>query len=625
MALSAQKVLYLSLGLLAVFACVPVSRFLEPTPVPTDTSPAVGVAATESFTQTPTSTSTATPGSTNTPIVVAPTDTFYTKLYAFIQAPEGPLPQPYVTLFAFQSIPDVSIEISGIINSQEFVCRGSPCALPVAASSIVVFRAHSSAGSTSEDISATVRVEEGSDGYYVYLDAVSQFAVFSDSCLRTWDFKDYTNPTWAEFVQFPYLLNTNKTLHYLVTRLIMYGAVDVSGCPGGGLNASMDWPTGCGLERASSAMVEWQNKYDEYIWLASKEVGIPPKILKTLIEVESQFWPGDQRFYVDEIGLGQVNQLGVDVLLRRDPLVYQQVCSTVLDDCSMPYTLMSKQNQAMIRGAFINSQSALCPNCEYGLDMVKARQSVSFIAQVLRANCQTVKMVVDNYSRTGADDLTSTAEAATATAKSSDEYEEEDIYSQIEDPYSDFWKFTLLSYHSGISCFENALKNTPKNQLSWENLSQNIACKGGDTYVNGVWANLLNFDQYQSSFAGQQIEQVAPVFAPTRTPEPTPASAYSRAKVRVQVFLDRNRNGVPDEGEGLNGIPVLVQAVNEVELTGSTENGVAVLSLDKVLAGTQATVTLQGFFRSETFNVPAQGEVPITFKFDPPELPTLIP
>jgi hypothetical protein len=496
-------------------------------------------------------------------------------------------------------VPDATVEIRGSVGSHEFVCSGSPCAVPVLTSSIIVFRAVSSIGSSSEQVSATVRVELHPDGYYVYIDTVSQFASFSDSCLRFWGFQDYTDPVWAEFVQFPYLLNTNKTLHYLVTQLIIHGIVDVQGCPAGGLSLGLDWPTGCGLERARNAMIEWQNQYDEYIWLASKDIGIPPKILKSLLEVESQFWPGNGRFFVDEVGLGQVNQLGVDVLLRRDPGLYQQVCSTVLDDCQMPYSLMSSQNQALIRGAFVSSQNSLCPTCQHGLDLNAAKQSISFVAQVLHANCETVKIIAD--------------------ANRSSDY-----FDDLEDPYSDFWKFTLLSYHSGISCFESAVKATPKNvPMDWENLSENINCKGGKSYVDGVWGNLLSFDTYRYTPSGQEITLVTPVFAATPTPFPT--AVLSTAQVVVQAFLDKNQDGIFEESEGLNNITVLLQSVDGTEVTGRTVNGQAVLNLADFPIGSEVTVSLPEYFRTETITVPAQGLVPVTFIFLQPTLPTAIP
>lgn len=582
-----------------IFACAPIGNLLKPadTPPPSGlTSANTDVAPLE---QLPISTATFVPTRTPTSIIPPTIPPPPSELYAFIQAPEGPVAQPYVTLIGFQDIPDVSIEIRGTVNSNSFVCRGSPCAVPVPTSSIITFRAVSTAGSTSEEVTATIRVEPSSDGYFVYLDTVSQFASFSDSCLRFWGFQDYTNPVWAEFVQFPYLLNTNKTLHYLVTRLIVHGTVDVSGCPAGGLNVGLDWPTGCGLERARSTMIQWQNQYDEYIWLASRDVGIPPKLLKTLIEVESQFWPGNERFYLDEFGLGQVNQLGVDVLLRRNPDLYQQVCSTVLDDCAMPYSLMSPQHQAMIRGAFVNSQSALCPTCQYGLDLNVAKQSITFVAQVLHANCETVKVIAD--------------------ANRPSDYLEE-----LEDPYSDFWKFTLLSYHSGVSCFKDAVNGTSgAAPLDWDNVSENIDCKGGKDYVDGVWANLLNFDLYRYTPSLNEVAQVSPDFSATRTPFPTPV--LSTAQVVVRAFLDSNQNGIAEESELLDDITVTLQSVDGTEVMGRTVEGQVTLGLANFAIGSEVTVNLPEYFRTETITVPAEGVVPVTFIFNLPTLPTTIP
>lgn len=528
---------------------------------------------------------------------------FSEDIYAFIQVPQGPLELPYVILYGFQSAPDQTVEIRGVVNSNEFFCPGTLCALPVPTSSNVVFRAYSSTGDFSDEVVASVRVAEREDGYYVYLDSVSQFGVFSDSCLRFWGLPGAdTNQVWAQFVQFPYLLNTNKTLHHLTTRLILNGIVDVSDCPAGGLSPGLDWPTGCGLERARAKMTEWQNQYDEYIWLASKDIGIPPKILKTLIEVESQFWPGNQRFYLDEVGLGQINQLGVDVLLRRNPEVYQQVCNTVLNDCGLPYALLPEDQQRMIRGALIVSQSAVCPTCQDGINLDIAKQSIPFIASVLKANCEQVRVIVDKYES------------------------DEDV-DDPEAPYTDFWKFTLLSYHSGISCFEEAVAKVTKIGLpvDWDNVSGQLRCESGVKYVDGLWGNLLSFETYRYTPGDLEFVQVNPVFLPTRTPIPTATPNVSSASVEVVVYLDSNQNDSVDEGEGLDGIPVLLHAQDGTEISQTTVNGVVVFDLTGLPVGIEATISLVNLYRSETFVIPRDGVISQEFKFDQPVLPTAIP
>ena len=135
-------------------------------------------------------------------------------------------------------------------------------------------------------------------------------------------------------------------------------------------------------------MIEWQNQFDDQFWLASSQQGIPPKILKTLVEIETQFWPGNTRVFLDEYGLGQVNQLGMDVLLRRDPTLYQRVCPSILSDCSRPYLSLEPQQQAMIRGAVVRLMDVTCADCEYGFDLNKAKESIPLIAMLFQANCQ---------------------------------------------------------------------------------------------------------------------------------------------------------------------------------------------------------------------------------------------
>jgi hypothetical protein len=265
----------------------------------------------------------------------------------------------------------------------------------------------------------------------------------------------------------------------------------------------------------------------------------------------------------------------------------------------MPYALMSVENQALIRGAMVSSQSSLCPTCQYGLDLNAAKQSITFVAQVLRANCEVVKVIADANRPV-------------------------DYLEDIEDPYSDFWKFTLFSYHSGVSCFEKAIKATPKSApLSWDNLSPNIDCAGGENYVDGVWGNLLQFENYRYTGAGQEITQVEPVFAATPTPFPT--RIPSTAQVFVQVFLDGNRNGIAESSEWMDGVTVLVQAEDGTESTGTTINGQVTLELANFPIGSEVIVSLPGLYRSETIIVPGQGILPVVFIFDQPTLPTVIP
>jgi hypothetical protein len=541
-------------------------------------------------------------------------------VYAFIQAPVGYVPRPYVVLTAFGASPQSKLAgFRGYINSDEFVCAESPCIVYLDGSSRFVFRAFTMDGGTSADIISSVSVTSDSQGFIVTIDSVSQFTSFVDSCSLVWGVADEENASWDSFVQSPYQLNTRKTLHTLATQLLVRGIVDASDCPAGGLNLSLDWPTACGLEKATDKMIEWQNQFDEYIWLSSRDSGVPPKIIKSLLEFESQFWPGNSRFYLDEFGLGQINQLGVDVLLRRDPTLYQKVCPGVLSDCSRPYLSLEPSQQALIRGAVVNSVNAACPTCEYGLDLDKAKESVSLIANLLMANCRQVNDILRIPYKPDEDADAATATAVVATVAAGGARPGAD--------YEDYWRFTLYTYHSGVSCFQETVKNTRDAGLpvTWANFEQNMHCRGGWDYVNGLMDNLFVFDRYLYQSIDTGKIQVAPTLIPTRTPIPTPTVYISTAVIKVQVYMDRNGNSAPDEGEWIDGMSVLLTTSAGDEINLRTENGVVIFDMNGYRPGLGVDVSLPGLYRNEGFILPEQGEVVLTFKFDQPALPTIIP
>lgn len=543
-----------------------------------------------------------------------------TAVYAFVQAPVGHVPSPYVILTSFASISRTgAVSIRGYVNSQEFLCTDTPCAIDLDGSSRLVFRAFTVSGQSSEETIASVSVSSDTQGYLVNIDSVSQFTSFVDSCSIVWGMRDERNAVWDSFVQFPYQLNTQKTLHTLARNLILNGIVDTSSCEYGGLSIGLDWPTACGLEKVSGAMIEWQNQFDEYIWLASRDQGIPPKVLKSLIELESQFWPGNSRFYLDEFGLGQINQLGVDVLLRNDPSTYQKICPSVLTDCAVPYVSLEPSQQALIRGALVQSVNASCPACLYGLDIDKAKDSVSLIASLLRANCRQVDNILGIPYKPDEDVDAATATAVAATVAAGGSKPDAD--------YEDYWRFTFLSYHSGISCFQTAVNETREAGLPviWENLEKHLDCKGGGDYVNGLFDNLSTFDNYLSQAGDSKKVLLAPTIIPTRTPVATPTVYISTAVVKVQVYMDRNGNGLPDQNEWIDAMSVVLKTSGGDQVETRTDNGIVFFDMNGYRPGLGIEISLPGLYRSESFVLPEQGEIVITFKFDQPVLPTILP
>ncbi len=559
--------------------------------------PLAAIAQAASPTGTPLASSTATP--TLLPLISFPTESVGGSLFAFIEAPSGAVTQPYVVISAFQATTfSPAVTISGTMEATEFICPGSPCTIPVQLGQTrFVFHAQTPSGQISPTIYATVVAEQRPDGYYVTITSVSQFThSFGDACLKAWGVEDNTGPSWADFPPFPFDLNTQIPLHHLAARLITMGVVDTRSCPAGGLSADMDWPNACGLEKVHDQMIAWQNQFDESIWTAANQIGIPPKIIKTLIEVESQFWPGNSRFYVDEYGLGQMNQLGVDVLLRNNYDLYQQACKAILPSCIMPYVSLPPDQQALVRGVFMAAQDATCPTCQYGVDLTKAKQSIPIVAEILRSNCDQAKSVLDARSATT--------------------------------DYESYWKFTLLTYHSGQTCLADAVKAVKQadETVDWEHVGPQVKCQGGRKYVDNFWANLSLFDSYRYTAAGAPIVQVAPVFAPTHTPLPTNTPVISSAKVVVTVYMDMNGDGTPEPNEGLPNIPVQLALPDGKILSGVTQQGgTATFDMSGYVAGIQITASLPNLYRSYQFYLPQSGNVPIIFAFAQPTLPGKVP
>jgi hypothetical protein len=231
--------------------------------------PALQVQSTSTVTRTspPPLTATLPPQtSTGTPPSSLPTsvNVLPSGLYAFIEVPIGTIPQAYVILSAFSSLPtQVSIVIRGFVNTEEFICTASPCAINLQTSSRLVFAAYADSGESSETVIASVSVTRTDDGYLVTIDSVSQFRTFNNSCSIAWGVFDESNATWDDFVQFPHELHTKKMFHNLATQLLLNGIVDASDCPAGfkfGLKAN-----NLGPERSSSAMIEWQNLFRAYL------------------------------------------------------------------------------------------------------------------------------------------------------------------------------------------------------------------------------------------------------------------------------------------------------------------------------------------------------------------------
>jgi hypothetical protein len=259
-------------------------------------------------------------------------------------------------------------------------------------------------------------------------------------------------------------LATQNRYDLLAGHLLQGGFVDGSACPSGGIYPDGS-PNGCGIEVAYSEMVRWQNQYDQAILASATASNVPPYLLKGMIAAESQFWPAGD-WAKGEIGLGQMTASGADLLLSYRPKTYYRVCEQVFgeEECRKPYSELSEDNQAMLRGWVLGSMDVTCPTCMGGINASKGIQAVGILAETLAASCSQSAHVI---------------RMATGKTPAS-------LMS-----YEDYWRFTLANYHSGSGCMYQALRRSG-NPTNWPAIASGWphGCLSGITYIRRIEENI---------------------------------------------------------------------------------------------------------------------------------------
>jgi hypothetical protein len=220
----------------------------------------------------------------------------------------------------------------------------------------------------------------------------------------------------------------------------------------------------CGIEKSRALLIEWQNQFDNRIVQVARETGVPAQLMKNLFAQESQFWPGVFRVPF-ELGLGQITDNGTDSIFLWNSEFYYQFCPLVLaeETCQAGYLHLTKDQQALLRGALASQAGADCSDCPEGIDLEKAEFSVSLFAHSLVANCEQVNQTIYTATR---------------------------LVSGQVSTYEDLWRFTIANYHAGPGCLSYAIHSAWLGiyPLTWEDVSKNFtpACQGVVPYVNDI-------------------------------------------------------------------------------------------------------------------------------------------
>ena len=432
---------------------------------------------------------------------------------------------PYRSTFRCDSLPTLVltgeepiqgeqiINLAGNIDGKPFTCDPI-CNIDLVPTddngSNLQFWAYSSYGDSSEVFQARVRVVKSPDpsdqAWYTDVLSSQWRGDTLAGCSQIWNIFPPVGgtPDWLTTPQRVDDLATDVKYEYLAAALIKNNVVDVSGCDSGGLLANGLANT-CGLEAAHKATVEWQNRFDDLIMTAAQQTGVPAPMLKGIFSRESQFWPGTYTGH-PEAGLGQMTDGGADAVLTWNPSFYEQFCPTVLDqsvckakiypnpEISWQGIGLDDEERSILRGALVNSVSAVCQNCSMGIDMDKADYSVGVFAQLMLASCkQTGEVIKLNYTGHSANSVS----------------------------YENMWLFTLVDYNAGPGCLGLAVDKTSRlgQPLDWPHLSANLtpACQGATSYVNDV---------------SNQVPLSAPVPKVTQTSTPVPTIPITAVQTR---------------------------------------------------------------------------------------------
>jgi hypothetical protein len=264
------------------------------------------------------------------------------------------------------------------------------------------------------------------------------------------DFEDFTllwafNPSSVSVPSVQVQINSSSTDYSAnepANYVVSWRSSNISSCMGaGGLSG--------------------QTQFDPEILFSSRSTQLPPRVVKAVIAVESQFWPAAD-WTLGEIGLGQMTGYGADLVLMWRPEYFQGICRRVFGDkgCISTYPSLDPSTQYLLRGMVLKDIDAPCSDCSGGINIEKGRQTVWVLAETINASClQSARMI---YLGTGK------------------------IPSQILS-YEDYWRLVLANYQAGAGCVYQALRRTT-NQNNWNSIAANFSsgCASGAEYIRRI-------------------------------------------------------------------------------------------------------------------------------------------
>jgi hypothetical protein len=169
--------------------------------------------------------------------------------------------------------------------------------------------------------------------------------------------------------------------------------------------------------------------------------------------------------------------MGAKYVLMWSPKLYGEICrSTFISGCRKPFSELPSETQSILAGRLLSRMDASCPTCSFKIDIPKAEQSITYIAEALMAYCRQTSQIVYNATEEDAADVVG---------------------------YATIWKLTLLNYNVGPSCVYSAIQAgynasdlEEGEKLGWDAIVDNVnitACLSGVDYVENITGKYYDF------------------------------------------------------------------------------------------------------------------------------------
>lgn len=206
--------------------------------------------------------------------------------------------------------------------------------------------------------------------------AYTKYNIFYDIPLRWGAVPSDPVPGWLRNLPTKEL-ETDHYYYYLAGQILLEGLTTARDCNNSGISGQ--YANNCGVLAAVPITYIYQNAHDKEITAAAAAYGVPNALIKRIIAVESQFYPGALG-NAGENGLYQITRDGADTLLRWNGAAYLDICGQYFNTCNdVPYDNLDPWQRDLLANHILNNSN-----------------NIYYLAAALKANAYQVDKILDN-------------------------------------------------------------------------------------------------------------------------------------------------------------------------------------------------------------------------------------